>query len=79
MKLNLFYSFFIRLPTMESLTVGVPYILLQVVFPFADESTTILQIESSAGDFVYVAWPTCPFQPYDVARINDGTMRCTIT
>ena len=64
---------------MESLTVGVPYILLHVDSTFADESITVLQIESSAGDFVYVARPTCPFHPYDVARINDGTMRCTIT
>ena len=64
---------------MESLTVGVPYILLQMVLPFADESTTILQLERIAGDFVYVTWPTCLFRPYDVARINDETMRFTIT
>jgi hypothetical protein len=38
---------------MESLTVGVHYILRQVVSPFDDESTTILQIERSAVvDFV---------------------------
>jgi hypothetical protein len=64
---------------MESLTVGVPYILLQVVSPFAVDSITVLQIERSFGDFVYVAWPTCPFHPNDVARINDGMMHCMIT
>jgi hypothetical protein len=70
---------FVRLRVMESPTVGVPYILLQVVSPFAPDSITVLQIERSSGDFVYVAWPTCPFHPNDVARIDGGTMRCTIT
>ena len=64
---------------MESLTVGVPYKLLQVVSPLTAESITVLQMERSSGDFVYVAWLACPFHPYDVARINDGTMRSTIT
>ena len=64
---------------MESLTVGVPYLLLQVISPFAADSITVLQIERSSDDFVHVAWPTCPFHPDDFARINDGTMRCTIT
>ena len=59
---------------------GFPYILRQIVSPFDDESTTILQIERSAGgDFVYVMWPTCLFHPYDVARINNGIMRCFVT
>ena len=40
---------------MESLTVGVPYVLLQVVSPFAADPITVLQIERSSGDLVYVA------------------------
>jgi hypothetical protein len=70
---------FIRLPVIESLMVGVPYVLLQVVSPFAADSITVLQIERIPGNFVYEAWPTYPFHPNDVARINDGSMRCTIT
>jgi len=70
---------FIRLPVMESLTVGVPDVLLQVFSPFAADSITVLQIESISGDFVYVASPTCPFHRKDVARINEGRMRCTMT
>jgi hypothetical protein len=37
---------------MENLTVGVPYILLHVFSPFATDSITVLQIESSYAYFV---------------------------
>jgi len=63
---------------MESLTIRVPYLLHQAVSPFADDESMIFQIERCDGDCVYITWPTCPFYPDDVARINNGTVCCII-
>ena len=63
---------------MESLTIGVPYQLHQMVSLFADdESTMILQKEMSDGELVYISWPTCPFHPDEVSRINN--VRCVVS
>ena len=52
-----------------------------MVSPFVDDDneTTIIHLEMSYGDFVYITWPTCPFDSDDVSRINNGILSCTIT
>ena len=42
----------------------------------ADDTTLIVQLETSVGAYIYTSWPACPFGLDDVFRINTGVLRC---
>ena len=44
-----------------------------------DDDKPIVQLETSEGDYIYTSCPTCPFDPDDVSRINNGVLKGTMT
>lgn len=70
-----------RTDTLESLAYGVKY-RKHRLFPSDtdDDETMIVQLETSENEVPYIctSWPTCFVESYDVSRINNGILRCTM-
>ena len=44
-----------------------------------DDDTCIVHLEGTTDNYFYTSWPTCPFHTDKGIRINEGSLRCTMT
>ena len=70
-----------RMVKAEDLIHGGMYRIHHLSTSYADEddnTTLIIQLETSVGAYIYTSWTACPFGHDDVFRINTGVLRCVM-